>query len=321
MSLQKYLSVIDAVYGETKGKGLSEDSFTRNTIGDVRYFGVFDGCGGLGARRYEAISNHTGAWAASRIAAAAVDKFASESGFTFDIDTAALLSEKISVFLKTAKEKLTRNTGVQVGGSLNKSMPTTVSLGAVKTVIDDNGTEKLLCDFFWAGDSRVYALDQNGLCQITKDDIDTNADDAFENLREDGRLTKVANADDDLKLNRITIRFRTPKIFICSTDGGFGYLSSPMEFEYLLLNTMQQADTPEEWNSIIDEVLSDIAGDDYTLLIEIFGFDDFTSMKNYFYNRIRQLKSDYILAEQEPDEAELRAIWQKYKTAYNKYIN
>ena len=320
MSLQGNLSVIDTVYGEAEGKGLGEDNFTRNTIDDVRYFGVFDGCGGLGARRYEAVSNHTGAWIASRIAACAVDSFAANEKFTFEENTAELLANKISIFLKTAKEKLSNNTGIQVGGSLSKSMPTTACIAAVKVNTTENGTEKLRCDFFWAGDSRAYILDQNGLCQITKDDIDSNADDAFENLREDGRLTNVANADDKFNLHSISANLKMPKIIICSTDGGFGYLDSPMEFEYLLLNTMQESNTPDEWNKILNDVLHEIAGDDYTLIIETFGFKDFITMKNYFYNRICQLKSEYLPSSDEPSEDELKALWQKYKIEYNKYI-
>lgn len=320
MSLQENLSIIDTVYGEAEGKGLGEDSFTRNTIDGVRYFGVFDGCGGLGARRYEAASNHTGAWIASRIAACAVDSFAANEKFTFEENTAELLAKKISMFLRTAKEKLSNNTGVQVGGSLSKSMPTTACIAAAKMNVDKNGTEKLICDFFWTGDSRAYVLDQNGLCQITKDDIDSNADDAFENLREDGRLTNVANADDKFTLNRVSANFKMPKIIICSTDGGFGYLDSPMEFEYLLLNTMQEADTPDEWNKSLNNVLKEIAGDDYTLIIEIFGFKDFITMKNYFYNRICQLKREYLPLSDNPSEDELKELWQKYKIEYNKYI-
>lgn len=320
MSLQENLSIIDTVYGEAKGKGLGEDSFTRNTIDNVRYFGVFDGCGGLGAKRYESVSNHKGAWIASRVAACAVDSFANNEKFTFDENTAELLSKKISIFLKTAKEKLSNNTGIQVGGSLSKSMPTTVCIVAAKVNIDKNGTEKLRCDFFWAGDSRAYILDQGGLRQITKDDIDSNSNDAFENLREDGRLTNVANADDTFTINTISANFKMPKIIICSTDGGFGYLSSPMEFEYLLLNTMQYSNTPDEWNKNLNDVLQEIAGDDYTVIIEIFGFKDFITMKNYFYNRICQLKSEYLPSDDNPSEDELKEFWQKYKVEYNKYI-
>ncbi len=320
MSLQENLSIIDTVYGEAEGKNLGEDNFTRCTIDDVRYFGVFDGCGGLGARRYESASNHTGAWVASRVAACAVDSFAANEKFTFEENTAELLAEKISIFLKTAKENLSNNTGVKVGGSLSKSMPTTACIVAAKMNVDKNSTEKLRCDFFWSGDSRAYILDQNGLCQITKDDIDSNADDAFENLREDGRLTNVANADDKFTLNRVSANLKMPKIIICSTDGGFGYLSSPMEFEYLLLNTMQEADTPDEWNKSLNNVLKEIAGDDYTLIIEIFGFKDFITMKNYFYNRICQLKREYLPLIDDPSEDELKELWQKYKIEYNKYI-
>ncbi|MGN0585136.1 MAG: hypothetical protein ACI4JD_06755 [Ruminococcus sp.] len=315
MSLYQALSVIDVVYGEVR-QGMGEDCFTRRTIDDAtRYFGVFDGCGGLGAKRYENVSNHTGAWIASRVAAAAVDLFAEKEKFRFDENTGLYLQMKIEEVLKGVKERYTSNTGVQVGGSLSKSMPTTVCVAAAEV-----RNSKLLCDFFWAGDSRAYTLDQYGLCQITRDDIDTNADDAFENLREDGRLTNVANADSRFTLHRRTIEMDMPKLVICSTDGGFAYFNSPMEFEYVLLDTMQSSRTPEEWSKQLDNVLHLVAGDDYTVIIEAFGFSDFNMMKSYFYNRLKGLKSRYIIDSNDPSEEELRRLWQAYKPSYyNRY--
>lgn len=315
MNLIESLSIINTVYGEIN-PGLGEDCFTRRTVNDkTRCFGVFDGCGGLGGKRYEAVSNHTGAWIASRVAAAAADIFAVKEGFKFDDETGAFFCQTIEEALQGVKQKFTSSTGVQVGGSLSKSMPTTVCMAAAE--IRDS---KLLCDFFWAGDSRAYTLDQYGLCQITRDDVDENADDAFENLREDGRLTNVANADESFIIHRRRIMMDIPKIVICSTDGGFAYFNSPMEFEYVLLNTMQESATPEEWSEKLGEVLRYVAGDDFTVVIEVFGFSDFLTMKNYFFNRLRNLKSKYIPDEDEQNEDMLRKLWQEYKVSYyNRY--
>ena len=64
-------------------------------------------------------------------------------------------------------------------GSLGKAFPTTASVITGKT----NGN-KVDVTCYWAGDSRCYMLDANGLHQLTADDLD--GQDAMSNLSNDG---------------------------------------------------------------------------------------------------------------------------------------
>ena len=45
-----------------------EDSFMRSLGADSAIVGVFDGCGGLGARTYPGLGKHTGAYLSARAA-------------------------------------------------------------------------------------------------------------------------------------------------------------------------------------------------------------------------------------------------------------
>ena len=56
--------------------GEGEDSLSFDFRRDVGFMAVCDGCGGLGARRYPAFGQHTGAYVAARVAAQTVfDRF------------------------------------------------------------------------------------------------------------------------------------------------------------------------------------------------------------------------------------------------------
>jgi len=49
--------------------GLGEDSFSYSFVGqEAGYISVFDGCGGMGARKYPKAGNKTGARVASKLA-------------------------------------------------------------------------------------------------------------------------------------------------------------------------------------------------------------------------------------------------------------
>ncbi len=317
MHLKEALSVILVTDRDVK-PGYGEDCYTTGYItGDVPeddlcYIGVFDGCGGLGARKYDLFKNHTGARVAARMCAYTTDVFMKKRRYHFDCKSADLLKNEMEEFLKKVKSDSSVG-GIQIGGSLSKGFPTTVSLIIAK--MNEDG-KSILCDYLWAGDSRGFWLNQNGLHQITTDDIDTNADDAFENLREDGRLTNVVNADSPCELHRRNLELDGPGILITSTDGGFGYLRTPMEFECLLISTLQQANTPMDWMERIKTTLCKVAGDDFTIAIAAFNFKDFEAMKSYFDNRKSILKR-YIV--RDADDTELRELWTEYKKTYYKH--
>lgn len=303
--------------------GCGEDSgFVRSYENGLVVTGVFDGCGGIGGRRYPEVNGRTGAYIGSQVAAYAADtfftKFFSAEGCNFIRKNSSeqtlcvqKLREYISGKLFDMKKKFTHPGSIQIGGSLNKSFPTTVSI--IASASEGNYT---VVEYIWAGDSRGYMLDDQGLCQLTTDDIDMNADDAFLNLREDGILTEVANGDKPFELHSGRLRLSSPVILINATDGCFAYFLTPMDFENVILETMAQSADPAQWQTLLNERIKEITGDDYTLTAACYGFDDFEDMKKYYSERQMNVRRSYIERQGGADEERLKRLWDDYKTTY-----
>ncbi len=301
------------IFEEEAINGCGEDSyFFNNMQNGIVVMGVFDGCGGVGARRYPAVSNRKGAWIGSQAAAYAVDIFIRNNDLLFNKSDSSKLQPYVSKTLKEVKEKITQQDAVIIGGTLNKSLPTTISVIAAK----QSDSSELLCEYLWAGDSRGFILDKRGLCQLTKDDIDMNADDAFANLREDGILTNIANGDRDFTLHSGVININEPVMLISATDGCFGYFLTPMNFENVILDSLINAKDPDEWHTLLCSRIKAVTGDDYTMTIACFGFDSFFQMQHYYLNRQNLLVNEFIDRQDGSNDSQLEELWKKYKASY-----
>ena len=135
-------------------------------------------------------------------------------------------------------------------------------------------------NFLWAGDSRGYVLDEDGLHQITTDDID--GEDAMSNLSNDGVLKNVASLANDYEIHTRHIILKKPSVVFCATDGCFGYLSTPMEFEDMLLETLLLSESPNQWKQMLYDKIGLYAGDDYTMSLLAVGFNDFANFERSF---------------------------------------
>ena len=289
-----------------KVEGCGEDCFLALQKDERFFCGVFDGCGGSGGKVYPAFGGHTGAWAASRAAAASAGEWFL-SGFQNKNKEAPELASYVRKYLKTCKEQ---DTGGQVLlGSLSKDFPTTIAAFCM------NDTKGNIVDFYWCGDSRCYVLDKDGLHQVTADD--SAVQDAMQNLREDAAMTNVASASQDFILHRGTKKIRKPAVILAATDGCFGYLLSPMEWERTLLETMHCASSEEKWMDLLDERIGKVSGDDYTLTAWPHGFRSFTEMKQTFEARLSFLEKNYPAAE---SEEELFRQWEKYRNGYESML-
>jgi len=130
-SIPLVVNSVIAVAGEMV-KDNGEDSYSYCFASDYGYIAVFDGCGGLGAKRYAELSNKTGAYLAARLTAQTTLDWFKENFKGKDIPNAETqenkLKESISENLKIVKvmtEK--RDTGSIKGSLSNKSFPTTAS--------------------------------------------------------------------------------------------------------------------------------------------------------------------------------------------------
>lgn len=305
-------SVISGEMIDEKG----EDSYSCKCTDKKGFIGVFDGCGGIGGKRYEKFDFHTGAYLASRAAALATHEWWSQYN-TGEL-AITLLKENISDKLQILK-KLGESVPGQISlkGSLSsKSFPTTASI----VTYDFRGEPS--CTFIWAGDSRGYILDKDGLCQVTKDDIDSDGD-AYSNIEGDARLSNLISADKEYYLHEKKISLSAPCVLVSSTDGCFSYFQTPMEFEYLLLSTLMFSNSIYEWETKMKKYLYKQASDDYTMAVLICGFHKFKEIKLYFGNRFQRLKNYYInplfTARKTNSDIDIGILWKEFRGLYYRY--
>ncbi len=295
-----------------------EDSYIYTMREKLGLLGVFDGCGGIGSRKYETYGQKTGAYLASHVAAELTaswfEQFC-ETAETLERTPAREATETLGRVLEDGLKALEEKTEKSsVKGSLTRSFPTTASL-----ILFYAKKDRVHASFLWAGDSRGYILTPHGLCQITKDDIDSE-EDALSNITSDGRLSNLVSADEPVSLSFKSVVCSGPAIFISATDGCFGYLSTPMEFEYLLLSTLFESGSVEEWNEKLTKQMAQTAGDDYTLGIACFGCGHFQRLKRLYSARKRALYETYISKLDKTPETAKR-LWEEYKKTYYRGAN
>ena len=310
LSLIRDVFVVNGEMIEDNG----EDSHAYSINERYGFFGVFDGCGGIGSRKYENYGNKTGAYLASRI----VSEMSLEWFYDFCNQNINLSEKNINTILSSMNEFLLENliiadnnTGqTLMKGSLAKKFPTTSSM-----ILCEYQQKSLEAFFVWAGDSRGYIMAEEGLSQITIDDVAGDID-AMSNLSDDGRLTNVISASGNFKLNYKHLTISKPTIIITATDGCFGYFSTPMEFEYMLLKTLISSNNNQEWNAAMNKYISKFTGDDYTMCIATSGYKTFNTLKKTFLNRKNILEKEYISKLKTADQSKRMKLWNKYKTNY-----
>lgn len=295
-------------------EGQCEDSYAYCFCENYGMLGVFDGCGGLGARRYAKLDNRTGAYIAARVAGkTALEWF--ERDMPCDQTGMYQDARRAADGLKLRMDKALNDMRLEIepagrlgGGTMIRPLPTTASIA----LMDWSDAENIRCMFMWAGDSRGFILRPDGLRQCTRDDLRLD-DDAFENLYADSPLSNLVSADGDYRINSARIVCRAPAIVLAATDGAFGYLPSPMHFEWLLTDTLLRADSTEDLEKRLNAQLDEVAADDATLVMAAFGWPDFECMRRDFAQRHEYLCNRLNGA---PTQEALRAYWQEYRQGY-----
>lgn len=198
-----------------------------------------------------------------------------------------------------------------------RKLPTTMALAYAE--YDAQGIKLYI---LWAGDSRVYLLDEDGLAQLTADDTDVQ--DAFENLWKDGVMNNALSADGNYVIHEKEIYIDRPTFIFAATDGCFGYVASPMEFEYIFLDALASSDTPESFQSNLSLKLRQYAEDDVAMGIMSFYFGTFTQTKASLSHRTEYIEKNYIHTgnvERAEDHEMLRTLWKTYRPSYERYLN
>jgi serine/threonine protein phosphatase PrpC len=295
-----------------KMPGEGEDSLVYALNECRAMLGVFDGCGGSGAGRYPGLKGKTGAYLAARAACAAWMDWFEAMGPDAEPDPEAL-REKLTAYLRRCEENGGEDSGSKLLGSMSRKLPTTAAVALCSPA--RSGIDVLLQ---WAGDSRVYLLDGDGLAQLTQDDL--GGLDAMQNLSADAPLTNAISLSRDFSIHSARLTMGRPGLLFAATDGCFGYFSTPMEFEHLLLSSLQSAPNIQAREKSLADAIGQTAGDDYTISGAAFNFGSFDNMKRQLARRCDLVYRTYIYGLESCSREEKQQLWEHYKPHYERLL-
>ncbi|MFH1512849.1 MAG: hypothetical protein ABIG45_05810 [Bacillota bacterium] len=280
----------------------------------IRLMAAFDGCGGVGGRRYPQLKNHTGAYIAAGLYADCLREWFAHSAA--DLPRAHTAEDLGALFRQAAHEyyaKYLGNMHTAVTGSMVRTLPSTT----VIALIFENDAA-----LYWAGNTRGYLLTDAGLKQLTGDDLIGQCD-AFESLYLDAPIANYLCADQPFTLHEKMIALPQKGVLILATDGAYHALPTPMHFEAMLENTMQKSSAKKQWETLLTEALIKRAADDVTLVLQPFGFHKHEELGAFFDKRRRHVQQAYILP---ADQAEpgnrlaLKSLWEMYQKEQAGYV-
>ena len=301
---------------QDKVKDHGEDSYLIGFRENAGVCAVFDGLGGSGSRTYKEYGDKTGAYIASRAVSEELYNwflvFSEDEDRLSASKLAKELHERIDKRLSACQDSEKKKSSLK--SSMSRDFPTTLSM----LVFRSDGQGSISANVIWAGDSRSYWLDGGGLHQLTLDD--TCQQDAYQALYKDAAMNNVISASEPYSFSEYILDGLNRGIAFSATDGCFGYLQSPMHFEYLILDSMLGAENISEMERSLHERLTKIAGDDFTLTGAIFGFKNFEQMKTYYRKRYELLFPKYIEHFRESGKDQRLALWNEYRVGYEKYL-
>ncbi|HJY46709.1 MAG TPA: protein phosphatase 2C domain-containing protein [Propionibacteriaceae bacterium] len=322
--------------GKIPDQGEDSDPILRDGP-DLGLLGVFDGMGGAGGTVYETPEGRrTGAYLASRIARDVVEQRMLdllEPDWHLNGKAAARnLQHAVQQALKQRLQELNPAPS-SLRSRLIRALPTTMALVALQRT--QPGGPSWAAHVFWAGDSRAYVFESQGARQLSTDDL-RDPGDALANLRRDSVVSNALSADTEFHINYRRVELRSPFLVVCATDGCFGYVRTPMHFEYLVLSHLLEARNTDAWSSALQAEIAAVTGDDAAMATLGVGAD-LTEFQKLFAPRVGELASDFIGPLDELSDAvtraeqELRALqsrqldemterWNRYKSEYERYL-
>ena len=292
-----------------------EDALSYSFESDFRHYaGVFDGCGGLGSKRYEPVNNRTGAFISSQTCATVFNTEMKSLPVGATIDDAFIARLKSSFLGELRKQENKYGQKSSLVGSMVRTLPCT---GSMIVVTQTNGSDTTLrLDIIHAGDSRVYIMrPKEGLQQMTRDELAGNPD-ALKNLYVSAPMTNVINIDKDFSLTHLACNIEGPFALLCASDGVLGYVQTPMHFEKIVLDNLESAVNFDSFESSLTESIKNITGDDSTAVMPFYGWTSFEQLKADFAKRHRFVSGLCASVEEDMSDEVIDSAWEQFKAGY-----
>ena len=279
-----------------------EDSFVYALNESRALVGVFDG--GPDTGRISALKGKSGGYLASRAASAAYLHWfeALQPGQETDAEE---VKERVRRCLRLCRD--------QAGPAFPGQLPTT---GAAAICSPGRGGADVQLQ--WAGDSRVYLLDGAGLAQLTEDD--PGGVDAMQSLSRERKTANRMRADRDFTIHTARLTMNRPGLLFAATDGCFRHLGTPMEFEYLLLSTLQSSPNAESWESSLSEALRKASEDDCSISGIALNAGSFDELKRQLSARSSLVYRTYIRGLDACTGEEKQQLWEHYRDHYQRLL-
>lgn len=110
-----------------------------------------------------------------------------------------------------------------------------------------------------------------------------------------------------------------PAILLCASDRTFRKFESPMDFEYVLLDTLCDSQTIEGWKTLLTKRILSEEDRSFQLLVGSFGFGSFKTMQKTFSNRKSNLYWNFLSKETNATPYEAEAMNTAYEQNYLSY--
>lgn len=155
----------------------------------------------------------------------------------------------------------------------------------------------------WSGDSRCFLFTENGLQQISSDDIEGTPS-YYDLIKDDDSpMTNQINmSPKGFSLNFRYVKVDKPLVSITATDGCFMYFSEPLLFEYRLLLCFTKANTLNEGVEMLKDYLIKTSHDDCSMTINVFGVDSYNDFKMLIKKRMNKFNELYVSSWRKRDE-------------------
>lgn len=178
----------------------------------------------------------------------------------FALDFSAALKEKLAA--------IAQNAGLKNESRLKGTylLPTTLSVTLMR---EREESVDLIC--LWAGDSRAYYWNEEGLAQIS-DDHEIG-----------GTMTNLISLAKDFRLQICSLKVKKPCLVFNATDGVYKCMmfASPLDLESLLLQAILKSESVEQLEENLDKIYENIGrhDDSNSLAAVTFGYADLGALK------------------------------------------